>query len=182
MEKLWKEWTGALFIYCNIDDDLGLKKLSFYRRLSQHHSKLFSYMVIVEIDTVTRKNSLCLLDFVYRMRLRSMSGYISVYQGHSADEDMEVNSTTTTTATTATATSTTGAGMITAASVYTSCRSPSVSCSPTPQSSFAAASSSSSASSSSAHSEKTSLSTSAVIPEYYPDIPSPSAKMGRMSV
>ncbi|XP_045107221.1 uncharacterized protein LOC123502095 [Portunus trituberculatus] len=89
MEKVWKEWTGALFIYCNIDDDLGLKKLSFYRRRSPHQAKLFSYLVIVEIDTVTRKNSLHLLDFVYRMRLRSMSGYISVYQSHSPEVEVE---------------------------------------------------------------------------------------------
>ncbi|KAK8392496.1 hypothetical protein O3P69_014694 [Scylla paramamosain] len=89
MEKAWKEWTGALFIYCNIDDDLGLKKLSFFRRRSPHQAKLFSYLVIVEIDTVTRKNSLHLLDFVYRMRLRSMSGYISVYQSHSPEVEAE---------------------------------------------------------------------------------------------
>lgn len=92
MEKAWKEWTGAIFIYCNIDDDLGLKKLSFYRRRSPHHPKLFSYLVIVEIDTVTRKNSLHLLDFVYRMRLRSMSGYISVYQSHSPEVVAEMKS------------------------------------------------------------------------------------------
>ncbi|XP_045605443.1 uncharacterized protein [Procambarus clarkii] len=90
METLWKEWTGALYIYCNIDDDLGLKRLSFYRRSSRHHATLFSYLLLVELDTVTRENSLFLLDFTYRMRMRNMTGYISVYQEHLPDGAVDV--------------------------------------------------------------------------------------------
>ncbi|XP_063610492.1 uncharacterized protein LOC134784372 [Penaeus indicus] len=80
MEALWREWTGALYIYCNVSDDLGLKRLSFFRRRSRPHPAIFSYVVLVELDTVTRDNCLHLLDFVYRMKMRNMSGYISVYQ------------------------------------------------------------------------------------------------------
>ncbi|KAG7159212.1 hypothetical protein Hamer_G016604 [Homarus americanus] len=90
METLWKEWTGALYIYCNIDDDLGLKKLAFYRRFSAHHSTLFSYMLVVEVDTVTQENSLHLLDFTYRMRMKHMTGFISVYQEHYPDGAVDV--------------------------------------------------------------------------------------------
>nr|XP_053651120.1 uncharacterized protein LOC128701440 [Cherax quadricarinatus] len=90
METLWKEWTGALYIYCNIDDDLGLKKLSFYRRSSPHQVTLFSYLLIVEVDTVTQENSLLLLDFTYRMRMKNMTGYISVYQEHHPDGAVDV--------------------------------------------------------------------------------------------
>ncbi|XP_042880820.1 uncharacterized protein LOC122258739 [Penaeus japonicus] len=80
MEQLWREWTGALYIYCNVSDDLGLKRLSFFRRRSRPHPSIFSYVVLVELDTVTKDNCLHLLDFVYRMKMRNMSGYISVYQ------------------------------------------------------------------------------------------------------
>ncbi|XP_069972894.1 uncharacterized protein [Penaeus vannamei] len=80
MEGLWREWTGALYIYCNVSDDLGLKRLSFFRRRSRPHPAIFSYVVLVELDTVTKDNCLHLLDFVYRMKMRNMSGYISVYQ------------------------------------------------------------------------------------------------------
>lgn len=80
MEGLWREWTGALYIYCNVPDDLGLKRLSFYRRRSRPHPALFSYLVLVELDTVTQDNCIDLLDFVYRMKMKSMSGYIAVYQ------------------------------------------------------------------------------------------------------
>lgn len=90
MEVLWKEWTGALYVYCNIDDELGLKRITFYRRTSPHRRNLFSYLVFVELDTVTRKNYLVLLDFVYRMRLRNMNGYISVYQSHSQDTEVNI--------------------------------------------------------------------------------------------
>ncbi|XP_071535651.1 uncharacterized protein [Panulirus ornatus] len=90
MEILWKEWTGALYIYCNIDDDLGLKKLSFYKRRSSPQANLFSYIVVVEVDTVTHENSLHLLDFVYRMKMKSMTGYIAVYQEHYPNGPVEM--------------------------------------------------------------------------------------------
>ncbi|XP_064099112.1 uncharacterized protein LOC135210207 isoform X2 [Macrobrachium nipponense] len=82
VEEQWREWTGALHVYFNISDDLHLKKLSFYRRSSRHHPTLFTYIVIIEVDTVTKENCLYLLDFVYRMRMKGMGGYLGVYQEH----------------------------------------------------------------------------------------------------
>ncbi|XP_068240161.1 uncharacterized protein [Palaemon carinicauda] len=82
VEEQWREWTGALHVYFNISDDLHLKKLSFYRRSSRHHHSLFTYIVIIEVDTVTKENCLYLLDFVYRMRMKGMGGYLGVYQEH----------------------------------------------------------------------------------------------------
>ncbi|CAL4122736.1 unnamed protein product, partial [Meganyctiphanes norvegica] len=80
IEYRWREWTGALYIYCNISEELGLSHVTFYRKRGNTHPSMFTYLVVAQLDSVTQTNSLHLLDFVYRMRIRRGSGYISVYK------------------------------------------------------------------------------------------------------
>ncbi|KAG8184767.1 hypothetical protein JTE90_019363 [Oedothorax gibbosus] len=80
LEDSWKDWTGARLIYMNLSDEFGLSRLSFYRRMAPKDADMFMYIMMVECDCVTSKNQIRLLDFVQRLRVERMMGYLSVYK------------------------------------------------------------------------------------------------------
>lgn len=80
LEDSWKDWTGARLVYMNLSDEFGLSRLSFYRRVSPKDADMFMYIMMVECDSVTSKNQIRLLDFVQRLRVERMMGYLSVYK------------------------------------------------------------------------------------------------------
>ncbi|GIX84621.1 uncharacterized protein CDAR_552101 [Caerostris darwini] len=79
LEDSWKDWTGARIIYMSLSDEFGLSRLSFYRRVAPRDADMFMYIVMVECNSVTSKNQIRLLDFVQRLRVERMIGYLSVY-------------------------------------------------------------------------------------------------------
>ncbi|GFT45546.1 uncharacterized protein NPIL_499871 [Nephila pilipes] len=80
LEDSWKDWTSARYIFMNLSDEFGLKRLSFYRRMAPRDPDMFMYIMTVECDSVTSKNQIRLLDFVQRFRVERMMGYLSVYK------------------------------------------------------------------------------------------------------
>ncbi|KFM77707.1 hypothetical protein X975_06413, partial [Stegodyphus mimosarum] len=80
LEDSWKDWTGARLVYMNLSDEFGLSRLSFYRRMAPKDADMFMYIMMVECDSVTSKNQIRLLDFVQRLRVERMMGYLSVYR------------------------------------------------------------------------------------------------------
>ncbi|XP_015921180.1 uncharacterized protein [Parasteatoda tepidariorum] len=81
LEESWKDWTGARLVYMNLSDEFGLSRISFYRRVApSDETDLFMYIVMVECDSVNTQNRMQLLDFVQRLRVERMMGYLSVYR------------------------------------------------------------------------------------------------------
>ncbi|GFQ89502.1 uncharacterized protein TNCT_49911 [Trichonephila clavata] len=80
LEDSWKDWTSARFIYMNLSDKFGTKRLSFYRRMAPRDPDMFMYIMTVECAWVTSENEISLLDFVQKFRVERMMGYLSVYK------------------------------------------------------------------------------------------------------
>ena len=56
-------------------------RIVFYHRVSPANDlDLFMYIVLVECWNVTPKNLIHVLDFVQRMRVERLNGYISLYR------------------------------------------------------------------------------------------------------
>ncbi len=56
-------------------------RIVFYHRVSPANDlDLFMYMVVVECWSVTPDNLINILDFVQRMRVERLNGYISLYR------------------------------------------------------------------------------------------------------
>lgn len=80
LEATWKDWTGVRHIYLNLRHDFEICKISFLHRVyPQDNLDLFMYIVLMEIGNVDDKNTIWLLDFVQRMRVERMKGFITVY-------------------------------------------------------------------------------------------------------
>ena len=59
----------------------------FYHRVCPTNDlDLFMYIVVVECWNVTNANLIHILDFVQRMRVERLNGYISLYRDLGADE------------------------------------------------------------------------------------------------
>lgn len=80
LEDSWKDWTGTRLIYMSLSDEFGVSKFTFYRRQQPKDLDVFMYVVTVECDNVTARNKIKLLDFVQRLRVERMIGYLSVYR------------------------------------------------------------------------------------------------------
>jgi hypothetical protein len=52
MVDSWKEWTGARHIYMYLPDELGLSRISLYKREAPQSLNMFLYVVLVECTTV----------------------------------------------------------------------------------------------------------------------------------
>lgn len=76
----WKEWTGARHIYLNLRHDFDIQRISFYSRVSPlDNIDLFMYLVIMEIGNVNERNVMWLLDFIQRIRVQRISGFLTLY-------------------------------------------------------------------------------------------------------
>ena len=89
LEANWKEWTGMRRVYLNLRSDFEIRKISFLHRVHpQDNLDLFMYLVVMEIGNVDEKNMIWLLDFVQRMRVERMKGFITAY----AQVEQEISS------------------------------------------------------------------------------------------
>nr|CAD7443807.1 unnamed protein product [Timema bartmani] len=80
MVDTWKDWSGARHIYMYLPDDLGLSRVTLFHRESPDTMSLFKYIVLVECrNVVTTQQQGQLLDFVQRLRVERITGYISLY-------------------------------------------------------------------------------------------------------
>ncbi|XP_063231298.1 uncharacterized protein LOC134535881 isoform X2 [Bacillus rossius redtenbacheri] len=80
MLDTWKDWTGARHVYMYLPDELGLSRISLFHRESPDDVSLFKYIVLVECrNVVTSHQQMMLLDFVQRLRVERVTGYLSVY-------------------------------------------------------------------------------------------------------
>ncbi|UYV71619.1 hypothetical protein LAZ67_8003870 [Cordylochernes scorpioides] len=84
LEDSWKDWTGARLVYLNLPHELGLSRLVFYRRTAPRNLDLFMYVVLAECTNVGPANRARLLDFVQRLRVDRVFGYLSVYRNVAA--------------------------------------------------------------------------------------------------
>jgi hypothetical protein len=88
LEATWKEWTGCRHIYLNLRNDFEIRRISFYTKMyPEDNLDLFMYIVFMEIGNVDDRNLMWLLDFVQRIKIHRMKGFISVY----ADVENEVS-------------------------------------------------------------------------------------------
>ncbi|XP_067123522.1 uncharacterized protein [Centruroides vittatus] len=83
LEESWKEWTGARLMYSNLSPDFSVSRLSFYRRLDPPDPDVFMYVLLVECADVTSRNIFRLLNFVQKLRVERVFGYLSVYKTES---------------------------------------------------------------------------------------------------
>jgi len=80
LEASWKEWTGCRHIYLNLRNDFEIRRISFYTKVCpEDNLDLFMYIVFMEIGNVDDRNLMWLLDFVQRIKIHRMKGFISVY-------------------------------------------------------------------------------------------------------
>ncbi|CAH0389531.1 unnamed protein product [Bemisia tabaci] len=81
MVDTWKDWTGALYIYMNLPEEFGLSRIRFFLREAPNSLSLFTYIVLVECcNVIDSEREMLLLDFVRRMRVEKMAGFISLYK------------------------------------------------------------------------------------------------------
>lgn len=80
LEHTWRDWSGARFIYLNLDDCFGMKRISLYQRVQPHCLELFKYILLVKCTNVNAQNTPELLEFVQRLRVKLLSAYISSYE------------------------------------------------------------------------------------------------------
>ena len=74
-------WFPATrFIYLNLDDCFGMKRISLYQRVQPHCLELFKYILLVKCTNVNAQNTPELLEFVQRLRVKLLSAYISSYE------------------------------------------------------------------------------------------------------
>lgn len=88
LEATWRDWTGARAIYLRLHNQFDLSKIVFYRRVSPRTNlDMFTYIVCVECWNVNNSNLIHMLDFVQRMRVERLNGYISLYRDLGLEEE-----------------------------------------------------------------------------------------------
>ncbi|XP_059083982.1 lateral signaling target protein 2 homolog isoform X2 [Tigriopus californicus] len=88
LEQTWRDWTGARAIYLRLHNDFDLSKIVFYHRVHPKNDlDMFMYIVLVECWNVNAKNLIHILDFVQRMRVERLNGYISLYRDLGLEEE-----------------------------------------------------------------------------------------------
>ena len=80
LEHTWRDWSGARFIYLNLDDCFQMKRISLYQRVIPDRLELFKYVLLVKCANVNTSNIPMLLDFVQRLRVKLLSAYIASYE------------------------------------------------------------------------------------------------------
>ena len=80
LEQTWRDWSGARFIYLNLDDCFHMTRISLYRRLQPNCVELFKYVLLVKCANVNHDNIPALLGFVQRLRVKLISAFIASYE------------------------------------------------------------------------------------------------------
>lgn len=80
LEHTWRDWSGARFIYLNLDDCFNMRRISLYRRLQPNCVELFKYVLLVKCANVNNQNIPALLGFVQRLRVKLINAFIASYE------------------------------------------------------------------------------------------------------
>lgn len=72
---------GVRHLYLELQTDIHIRRISFFRRRDPLEClDTFTYVVFIEIGTVSGKTNRWLLDFVQRARLERMHSTMIVYE------------------------------------------------------------------------------------------------------
>lgn len=80
LERSWKDWTGARLVNACLRKEFHVNRYSFFHRIGPSDPELFMYILIIECHNVKNSNKTYLLDFVQRLRVERVFGYLTVYR------------------------------------------------------------------------------------------------------
>lgn len=80
LEKSWKDWTGARLVNNCLRKEFHISRFSFFHRIGPSDPELFMYILIIECHNVKSTNKTYLLDFVQKLRVERVFGYLTVYR------------------------------------------------------------------------------------------------------
>ncbi|GFY30684.1 uncharacterized protein TNCV_3118441 [Trichonephila clavipes] len=80
LESAWKDWTGARLVNSCLRKEFHISRYSFFHRIQPQDPELFMYILMVECHNVKTTNVNYLLDFVQKLRVERVFGYLTVYR------------------------------------------------------------------------------------------------------
>lgn len=80
LEQSWKDWTGARLVNACLRKEFYISRYSFFHRIQPADPELFMYILLVECHNVKNSNVTYILDFVQRLRVERVFGYLTVYR------------------------------------------------------------------------------------------------------
>lgn len=80
LEDSWKDWTGARQVNTRLRKEFHISRYSFFHRIAPPDPELFMYILLIECHNVNNTNKTYLLDFVQRLRVERVFGYITIYK------------------------------------------------------------------------------------------------------
>ncbi|GIY05592.1 uncharacterized protein CDAR_90891 [Caerostris darwini] len=80
LEQSWKDWTGARLVNSCLRNEFYISRYSFLHRVQPPDPELFMYILLVECHNVSNSNVTYLLDFVQKLRVERVFGYLTVYR------------------------------------------------------------------------------------------------------
>ncbi|GFU07651.1 uncharacterized protein NPIL_384191 [Nephila pilipes] len=80
LEQAWKDWTGARLVNSCLRKEFYISRYSFFHRIQPPDPELFMYVLMIECHNVKTTNVTYLLDFVQKLRVERVFGYLTVYR------------------------------------------------------------------------------------------------------
>lgn len=80
LEQSWKDWTGARLVNTCLRKEFYISRYSFFHRIQPPDPELFMYILLVECHNVKNTNVTYILDFVQKLRVERVFGYLTVYR------------------------------------------------------------------------------------------------------
>ncbi|GBM16816.1 hypothetical protein AVEN_9400-1 [Araneus ventricosus] len=80
LEQSWKDWTGARLVNSCLRNEFYINRYSFFHRIQPPDPELFMYVLMIECHNVNNSNVTYLLDFVQKLRVERVFGYLTVYR------------------------------------------------------------------------------------------------------
>ncbi|KAG8195988.1 hypothetical protein JTE90_028962 [Oedothorax gibbosus] len=80
LEQSWKDWTGARIVNTCLRKEFYISRYSFFHRIQPPDPELFMYILLVECHNVKNTNVTYILDFVQKLRVERVFGYLTVYR------------------------------------------------------------------------------------------------------
>lgn len=81
MIEAWKDWTGARHIYLHIPYDLGLQRISLFKKIAPNSMNSFTYVVIAEclnVNTEDKKVNINMAQNIYISELTTLNVWLDV--------------------------------------------------------------------------------------------------------
>ncbi|GFU10020.1 uncharacterized protein NPIL_351301 [Nephila pilipes] len=80
LEQAWKDWTGVRLVNSCLRKEFYISRYSFFHRIQPPDPELFMYVLMIECHNVKTTNVTYLLDFVQKLRVERVFGYLTVYR------------------------------------------------------------------------------------------------------